>query len=128
MYCLDTNIIIDFWRNDGKIVQMMATKQTERLFITPITLCELYRGAYLSSKREKNLRLIEELLQRTDLLSFPRESCEHFGKESARMKMAGKQADEPDIAIASIAKAHGMIIITRNKKHFEGLGAQIEAW
>ena len=36
--------------------------------------------------------------------------------------------EESDLMIASIAKANGLVLVTRNKKHFENIDIKIEVW
>jgi predicted nucleic acid-binding protein len=41
----------------------------------------------------------------------------------------GKQTQEFDLMIASIAKENNLIVITRNKKHFEDIpDLKVEEW
>ena len=128
MNCLDTNIIIDFWRGDLDIISRMDEIKSEPLFITPVTLCELYCGACLSSLQEKNLNLIRELLLRMEVADFTAEACEIFGMEYAKARKIRKLRHEPDLMIASIAKAHGLTMVTRNRKHFENMDIRVDVW
>ena len=82
MYCLDTDIIIDIFRGDEKLKEKFEKLVSLNIdfFITPITLCELYKGAYKSEKTEEGLKLIEDFIKSIDLLKFEDSSCKIFGK------------------------------------------------
>jgi len=54
-YCLDTNIIADIFRGNSIIKLNFEKIQNDTLFITPIVLCELYKGAFLSNKTQESL-------------------------------------------------------------------------
>ena len=131
MYCLDTNIIIDFLRGESiiiKKIQNMMAKDVG-LFINPIVLCELYKGAYLVKvNSEKILSKIKFLTESLDSLDFNTSASLLFGKEYGRLSKLGKTPQELDLMIASIAKAHNMILITRDKKDFDNIDVKIEVW
>lgn len=128
-YCLDTNIVIALFRGDEFLRDKFAGLSSRgELFISYITLCELYKGAFLSALYEKSLQEINNLLVIVDLLDFNADACAFFGKEYARLNKLGKQTEESDLMIASIAKAHDLIVVTRNKKHFENIGVKLEVW
>ena len=127
-YCLDTNIVIDFLRNKPLVVESIGKIEGEDLFITFITLCELYKGVYLSNNAENELMVINNFLNSVILIEFNQESCRLFGEEYHRLRKLGKMTQEPDLMIASIAMAHDLTIITRNKKDFENIGVKFEVW
>ena len=127
-YCLDTNIVIDLWRGDESLRKILSTLSKEEIYITPITLCELFKGAYLSSNVEYDLQLINKFIDRTNVLNFTSDACHEFGKEFAKLQKSGKTTEELDLMIACIAKVHGLTVVTRNKKHFENIGVDIEVW
>lgn len=127
-YCLDTNIVIDFLRNKPLVVESIGKIEGEDLFITFITLCELYKWVYLSNNAENELIVINNFLNSVILIEFNQESCRLFGEEYHRLRKLGKMTQEPDLMIASIAMAHDLTIITRNKKDFENIGVKLEVW
>ncbi len=127
MYCLDTNIIIDIIRGD-KVISEKISQLKGDIFINPITQCELFKGVYLSSKKDKQLNVIEELTDSFDVLEFNKDICIEFGKEYARLNNLGKQVPEFDLIIACFAKVNNFILVTRDKKHFENIDIKIEVW
>lgn len=119
MHCLDTNIIIDLFRGDQKI--KVAVAQFEHYCITPIVLCELFKGAYLAAKKEEALKLIEEFISSAEIIEFDEFSCRIFGQQYAHLKKQGKLTQEADLMIGSVARAHNAILVTRNPKDFENI-------
>ncbi len=128
-YCLDTNIVIALLRGDfilkDKFIELSSLGQ---FYITYITLCELYKGAFLSKLSEKSLQEIDSFLQTTEVLNFDIDACKFFGEEYARLNRMGRQTQESDLMIASIAKAYDLTVVTRNKKDFENIGVKLEVW
>ena len=131
-YCLDTDVIIDFFRgNNFAVDKIQKLSEANELFFTSISLCEIFRGTYLYSKdeeQETELREIDSFLQNVKILTLDIYSCKEFGKIFDDLRKKGKMTQESDLMIASIAKSNNAIIVTRNKKHFENIGVKIESW
>ncbi len=130
MYCLDTNIVIDILRGDNnlKVKLEKLSKSNEGLFITPVTLCELYKGAYLHHNPLQKIQDLEKVISSFIILDFNEKASKKFGEEYAKLSKNGKLAGEFDLMIASIAKVHNIILITRDKKDFDNIDVKIEVW
>ncbi|MDO8508828.1 MAG: type II toxin-antitoxin system VapC family toxin [Nanoarchaeota archaeon] len=131
MYCLDTNIIIDFLRGEPAVIKKIQSMKSKNagLFINTVVLCELYKGAYLAKANIENiLSKIKFLTESLDSLDFNTNASLLFGKEYGRLSKLGKTPQELDLMIASIAKAHNMILITRDKNDFKNIDVKIEVW
>ena len=129
MYCLDTNIVAFILRGDEKLKKKISLVDTESISITTITLCELFKGAYKSSRSKENVSLVHDILQNYELLSLNAKSSEIYGVDFNKLERIGKQTQVLDLMIASIAKSNNLILVTRNKKHFENIpDLKIEEW
>ncbi len=129
MYCLDTNVIVNFLRGDNLVVdKVKELAETGDIYITPITLCELFKGIYLSSKFKQELEIFDGFMSSVLLLDFDKESCEEFGKEYIRLRKKGKTTNEFDLMIACIAKINNLILVTQDKKHFKDMNVKVEVW
>ena len=128
MYCLDTNIIIDFLRDDQKISEKIRQLHGHTFYVTAISLCELYKGAHLSHNQH-DVVVIDNFMSSCEFVDFNAISCKLFGYEHAQLKKKGRLVGDADIMIASIVKANDLILVTRNKKDFENIsGLKIEVW
>ncbi len=129
MYCLDTNVIVDVLRGDEKLKEKFEMASNDyKLFITPITLCELFRGAFGHAKAEDKIRILELFISNFYLLEFDISACKEFGRFCLNLKNIGRKVNEFDLMIASIVKVNNLILITRDKKHFENIGIKVEVW
>ncbi len=129
MYCLDTNIIVNYLRGDKETISKInEISDNYEIFITPLTLCELFRGAYLSTDSEIKVKLIKEFIGSFILLEFDENVCIEYGKEYAKLSKLGKITENIDLMIACFTKVNNLILVTRNKKHFENSGVKIEVW
>jgi tRNA(fMet)-specific endonuclease VapC len=129
MYCFDTDIIVNYLRGDKEtIAKLNNVSDDSEIFITPLTLCELYRGAYLSKDSEIKAKLIKEFTSSFSLLEFDEETCLEYGHEYARLTKLGKITENIDLMIACFSKVNNLVLVTRNKKHFENVNIKIEIW
>ncbi|MEK6881412.1 MAG: type II toxin-antitoxin system VapC family toxin [Nanoarchaeota archaeon] len=130
MYCVDTNIVVDIMRGDKalaiKVENMIFSGKN--IFLTPITLCELYRGAFLHVNFDKKLQETESIIFNFEFIDFNAQSCKVFGELYAEIKKSGKMISDFDLMIASICKANNLILVTRDKKHFKNTKITIEEW
>jgi predicted nucleic acid-binding protein len=117
--CLDTDILIDFLRGERKIVDTIKTLEEEHeLLTTSINIFELYYGAHKTGK-DKNVRAVDELTGRLEILKLTERSAKISGKILAELESEGKVIDFRDILIAGIAMENDVTLFTRNKKHFQ---------
>jgi len=129
MYCLDTSVLVDFFRNDAIIIQKLNELSDEcALFISTPILCELYKGSFISSKSNKDIASVKDFLSFVEIADFNIEACEWFGKEYARLQKLGRTPPEIDLMIASIAKTNGLTLITRDKRDFLNIDIKVEVW
>ena len=130
MYCLDTNIVVDILRGDRLLGDKIDDLMSKGIifYLTPITLCELYRGAYGHAQKENKLTEINSFISNFELLALDVDSCDNFGNTYSLLKKSGKMTSEFDLIIASIVMVNDLILITRDKKDFEYTGVKLEIW
>lgn len=117
--CLDTNILIDFLRGNARTVKKIEQFEEEfELATTTINLFELYYGAYKTKKVEKNVRSVNELAKRLELLKFTDKSAEISGRIIAELERKGQSVEFRDVMIASMVMDNGVMLWTENVKHF----------
>lgn len=129
MYCFDTNIILEIFKGNKLIERRLSSIIKSEVYITPISLCEIYRGIFLSKNIDDEVSLINDFLESVNLLNLDVRSCELYGKLYSELKRVGKLTQDFDLAIAAICIANNKILITKNKKHFKNIkGLKIEEW
>ncbi|MGQ9720958.1 MAG: type II toxin-antitoxin system VapC family toxin [Candidatus Jordarchaeum sp.] len=115
--CLDTDILIDFLR--GKIRDRIKQLEEEfQLTTTTINLFELYYGAY-KTKKERNVKSVDELAIRLEALGFTDESAKLLGGIMTELEKTGQVVDFRDVMIAGIVLENDVKLYTKNVKHFE---------
>ncbi|MDE1728770.1 MAG: type II toxin-antitoxin system VapC family toxin [Thaumarchaeota archaeon] len=129
MVCAETSFIIALERREnGAIEKMRELEESgETVYITAITVAEIYHGAYTSKDRTRALKDSEELLNRFVVLNLDYESGRIWGQLATSMK--SNTIGDRDLFIASIAIANRQTLITKNKKHFERVtNLDVEGW
>ncbi len=129
-YLLDTDIII-YWLNDAipNIRNKINSIANDEIYISSITVAELYFGAYYSSQVIKNIELLNEFTSELNILHLDTECGKIFGKIKADLKKEGKIINDSDLFIASIAISNKMRLVTNNDKHFKRIEElHVENW
>lgn len=129
MVCAETSFIISLERREKGAIEKMREleEKGETIYLTVVTVAELYHGAFISKDRTRALNDSEELLKRFAILNLDYESGRIWGQLAASMK--SNTIGDRDLFIASIALANNQTILTRNRKHFERVpGLRVEDW
>lgn len=133
-YLLDTNICIYIIKKSPeqvlkKLELINKSEAKKKIFLSSITVSELYYGVEKSSQFEKNLEALKGFLTPFDIVDFDHESAEVFGKVRSELERNGLIIGPYDLQIASIAIANGLTLVTNNTKEFNRVdGLKLENW
>jgi len=128
-YILDTDICIYWLKGNENIEKSIIRNGLENIFITVITECELFYGAYKSTNREKNLEIIATLKKKIKTLHTGHNVSEIYGMIKAELESKGKTLDDADLLIGSIALSNNACLVTNNTEHFKRItGHKTENW
>lgn len=128
-YLLDTNIVIYTMKNKPAQVKQYFERYYGQICISSITLMELIYGAEKSAAVERNLRDIEGLIARMDVLPFDSDAATHAGQIRAELAQKGQLIGPYDQMIAGHVRATSLILVTNNMREFERVaGIRLENW
>lgn len=128
MRVLDTDVCIEILRGNRRVIERRAATVDEAA-TTWITACELSYGAEKSRFRETNAPLVTAFLATLPVLGLNLAAAEHFGRLKSKLETAGQRVADADLLIASIALAHGGMLVTGNRRHYNRIEAlPIEDW
>jgi predicted nucleic acid-binding protein len=128
-FILDTDTCIYWLKGNENIERSIIRHGLGNVFITVITECELFYGAYKSIKKDKNLAVIEELRTRIKTLHTVSGVPSLYGKIKAELESKGQTLDDADLLISSIALLNNATLVTNNIEHFKRIsGLKIENW
>jgi predicted nucleic acid-binding protein len=125
---LDTNIISNTIKPlpSEALIQWMAEQTDESLFISSLSLAEIWRGI-LEKPAGKKRRELEawfrgsegsQALFRGRILPFDETAALLWGDLMAAGSAAGRPRSALDMVIAAIARSNNCILVTDNEKHF----------
>ncbi len=127
----DTTFLIDLMRDDKSAVEKEITLEEDSapVYLTTISILELYVGFNLSSKKIHESRKIDRVLGNLQILPLDFESAKEAGEIYAYKKRSGLTIDPEDAMIAGICRTSGELVLTRNINHFSGIeGVGLESY
>jgi tRNA(fMet)-specific endonuclease VapC len=132
-YLLDTNICIALLRDNSPLVAQRFQQAIARrgsVCISSLVLCELYFGAFKSSRPDENVEgLIRFLNGPVEVLSFDAEDAHAAGEIRADLQRAGKTIGSYDTLIAGQCLSKGLTVVTSNLSEFERVkGLPCQDW
>src|SRR3990167_716055 len=98
MVCLDTDVIINFLRNDQETVKTVSDllKSGNELKTTAINVLEIWKG-YYKSRRQDMLVGIEKILLQLQILPFDEVDAQRTAEIFENLQSEGKTVDTFDI-------------------------------
>jgi predicted nucleic acid-binding protein len=134
---LDTNVISEFTRVEPApaVVAWLRNHQQHGLYLSVVTIGEIAQGIERLELSERKSRL-QTWLQQTVMgeygeyiLPADTETMLIWGRLTGQRMRAGSKLPVMDALIAATALQHGLILVTRNRGDFAGLGlAMIDPW
>jgi tRNA(fMet)-specific endonuclease VapC len=133
-YLLDTDILSEPLKRDAD-PEVLASFEAHagELVTASIVLHELqYGAARLRSTRRRQVleRYIREVVLSTlPVLPYDASAAGWHAAERARLERAGRVRPFADGQIAAIAATNGLVLVTRNTRHYSGFeGLRTESW
>lgn len=121
-YLLDTNICIHLMKGDFDLANKVEQVGLRNCFISELTIAELLYGIANSApdRQTSNRQKLESFLR---LFPEPRQLAlsdilETYAAQKAQLKRIGRLQGEFDMLIGSTALAYGLMLVTRNTRHF----------
>ncbi len=131
-YLLDTNAWIAYLRQrNARLVQRFLQVLPADIALNSVALAELFYGAHHGAvnKRAANLALIGRLQQRFTSVPFDDRAAAEYGEIRAHLQARGTPIGPNDLMIASVARAHGLTLVTHNANEFNRVpGLKMEDW
>ncbi|PWG61442.1 type II toxin-antitoxin system VapC family toxin [Spiribacter halobius] len=132
MYLLDTNILSEVVRRhpDAGVVRRLGENTSASLFGSAVTRYELRYGAALRDDADDFwARIADQLLPLVTWVPVTQAVAERAGVLAASLRRQGRPCGSLDPLLAATALEAGLILVTRNTRHFEPVpGIAVENW
>ena len=127
MYLLDTDTLTHLHAGNPRVVEHLQAVEDPDIGITIITKIELLRGRFdfmLKAATGPELLRAQQLLLRTEelltqIIVVPVDEASAIQFERLRSIKRLSKIGRADPLIASIALAHKVTLVTRNRRHFQ---------
>lgn len=128
-FLLDTNIVIHVIKHRPPEVREVFNRHQGRMAISAVTLAELLHGAEKSADAPRNLRVVEDLCSRLDVLPYGLKAAQHYGSIRAALERRGQPIGVNDLHIAAHARSEGLTLVSNNLREFDRVeGLLTENW
>ncbi|MBI4044099.1 MAG: VapC toxin family PIN domain ribonuclease [Candidatus Diapherotrites archaeon] len=122
--------MVDLLRDKENAISKIRGLKTrnEKLTVTPVSLTELFFGAFKSGM-EEDIQIVENLRHLLEILPYDFESAKETGRQFYNLSKKGRKIGDLDTLTAGIALRHGEFVVTRNLKHFKEIdGLKVEEY
>ena len=129
-YLLDTDICIYILRNKpAEVLKRFSKLKPEQLFVSSITVSELYFGVENSLLQKQNHAALKKFLQTPTMMDFNEAAAVEAARIRHQLKIKGTPIGAYDVQIAAIAIANHFTLITNNTKEFKRVkNLKVENW
>ena len=128
-YLVDANVLSEPTKPSphGGVVDWLRSNERD-LAVDPIILGEIRFGILLLPKGMRRSRLerwFDAGVQRLHCLPWEAEHGLRWAKLIASLRMAGRAMPVKDSLIATTALVHELVVVTRNRAHFDHAGVKV---
>lgn len=128
-YLVDANVLSEATRPAPDARALAWLRRNERdIAVDPVILGEIRFGILLlprGRRRQRLERWFDEGVSRITCLSWDAAVGLRWGKLLADLRTAGRSMPVKDSLVAATALAHGLVVVTRNRRDFESAGVRL---
>jgi predicted nucleic acid-binding protein len=121
-YLVDSDWVADYLNGRTDAVSLLQALAGEGLAISIITYGEIYEGILYGANRARHEAGMRNFLRFVDVLPLSRAVMRRFAALRGLLRSQGFLLGDMDLLIGATALHHGLILLTRNRRHFERLG------
>ena len=122
-YLVDSDWIVDCLHGNKPALDTLSRLAPNGLAVSIISVAEIYEGAYGQADPDTRLRTFRTFLRAFSVLTLDDAIVERFARIRSDLRRQGRAPTDFDLLIGATALEHGLILLTRNVRHF----ARIEA-
>ena len=133
-WLLDTNVISELRKPkaDRKVMAFVSFTPLTELYVSVVSLAEIRYGIELSPDAQKRAALQDWLTFKVRSMFDPRRTLPVTEDILLKWRLlleigrkTGHTFSQPDLLIAAIAAHHGLMVVSRDRVHFERAGVPV---
>ncbi len=118
-FILDTDWIVHWLKGRKEIIDRVEVYRKDGLYVSIISVAELYEGIYGSKQPEKDEQILKDFLRGVTLIEITEEICKKFGELRNRLRKKGELIGDFDLLIASTALINNLTVLSDNIEHYK---------
>jgi len=122
---VDTNVVSELMRARPSAVVLRWADAQQRLELSVVTVEEVRFGLALrpSARMERAFDALVDGF--CEVLPVTRTVAERCATLRSHRRLAGRPTTQADLLIAATAAEHGLVLVTRNTRDFDGCGIRV---
>lgn len=132
MYVLDTNIWIEYLKDNQKIIDKIQDVGLENCFLIDFVYYELQFWAKINENTEENLKKVRNLFWESGVATIEdkhiMENMQSYGEYKAKLYKENKRMDMLALMLSLIAYPHYIMVTDRVDEFTKFDGLKIENW
>ena len=129
MFALDTNTVIYFFKNQGRVKDNLFAKSPQKIVIPAIVSYELEVGILKSHGSSQKSKQWSTFIDSCQIVGFDTKEAKSAAKIRVDLEKKGKPIGPIDVLIAATAVANNLTLVTHNTKEFKRVaGLKLEDW
>ena len=125
-YLLDTVAAVALLNGDPGMDKILDEESD--LFLSVVTLGELYFGAEKSVRVEENRRKVDVIAQRYEVHYLDNATARLYGQITRSLRAKGRPIPQNDVWIAAVAVQHKLTLLTRDEHFKEVDNLPLASW
>lgn len=117
-YLIDTDWAADWLKGRSEATQLLDSLRGAGLAVSIITVGELYEGVLFGPEPRRSERALESFLRAARALPLSMAVVRRFARIRGELRAAGLPVGDMDLFIAATALHHGLMLVSRNTRHF----------
>jgi tRNA(fMet)-specific endonuclease VapC len=118
-YLVDSDWVADYLDGRQPAVALLARLVPSGIAISLVTYGEIFEGIYYGLDPQKAEATFHAFLRGVPMLPLNRRVMQRFARIRGELRGRGLLIPDPDLLIAATALHNGLILVSRNRRHFE---------
>lgn len=118
-YLVDSDWVADYLKGRSRAVALLDSLIADGLAISIIAYAEILEGIYYGQDPIHYHEVFQRMLRGIRVLTVSRPVAQRYARISGDLRVRGLLIPPPDLFIAATALQHRLVLVTRNRQHFE---------